>query len=159
VCLVTGASVGFGRSITEYVLSKGDVVVATMRKPEAVADLTKKYDSSKLLALRLDVTKPEEIAAAFSKAHQTFKKIDVVVNNAGYGAIGEVEGTPLDVARGIFEVNFWGSGNVAREAVKFFREVNNPTGGRLLQITSVAAFDGQPGIAYYSARCVVLCRL
>ncbi|KIJ39287.1 hypothetical protein M422DRAFT_257893, partial [Sphaerobolus stellatus SS14] len=61
VWLVTGASSGLGRAVTEHALSKGDIVVATLRKPEALADLSKKYDSSKLLVLKLDVKNAAEI--------------------------------------------------------------------------------------------------
>lgn len=107
-----------------------------------------------MLVVKLDVTKPAEIAAAFERAREVFGRIDVVLNNAGYGSLGEIEAQPDDVARGVFEVNFWGAANVSREAVKFFREANKPQGGRLIQITSMAGILGNPGIGYYTARYV-----
>ena len=126
--------------------------MATLRKPEVLSDLVAKYPASQFLVLKLDVTSPEDIKATFAKAVEIFGRIDVVYNNAGYGSLGEIEGTPDDVARGIFEVNFWGSTNVAREAVRVFRDVNKPCGGRLLQAASMAGAQGMPGIGYYSAR-------
>jgi len=149
---VTGSSVGLGRSTVEHLLAQGDKVVATLRKPPALSDLSAKYPASQLIVVKLDVTSPAEIKAAFAKAIETFGRVDVVYNNAGYGSLGEIEGTPDDVARGVFEVNFWGSTNVAREAVRIFRDVNKPSGGRLLQASSMSGSVGMPGIGYYSAR-------
>lgn len=66
-------------------------------------------------------------------------------------ALGEIEGTPLDVARQLFEVNFWGAINVAREAVRFFREENEPSGGYLLNVSSLASLVGPPGLGFYGS--------
>ncbi|KAF8957838.1 NAD-P-binding protein [Flammula alnicola] len=151
VWFITGASVGLGRATVEHVLEKGDKVVATLRKPSALSDLSAKYPASQLLVVKLDVTSPSDIKAAFAKAIEVFGRVDVVHNNAGYGSLGEIEGTPDEVARGVFEVNFWGSTNVAREAIHVFRDVNKPSGGRLLQASSMAGAQGMPGIGYYSA--------
>ena len=112
--------------------------------------------STKLLILKLDVTNPAEIEAAFSKVKETYGRLDVVYSNAGFGAVGETEGTPDDVARGLFEVNFWGSTNVALEAVRFFREENPIPGGKLLQASSIAGAVVWPGIGYYCARYVTV---
>jgi NAD(P)-dependent dehydrogenase (short-subunit alcohol dehydrogenase family) len=149
---VTGSSVGLGRCTVEHLLAQGEKVVATLRKPSALSDLSAKYPASQLLVVKLDVTSPADIEAAFAKAVETFGRVDVLYNNAGYGSVGEIEGTPDDVARGVFEVNFWGSTNVAREAIRVFRDVNKPAGGRLLQASSMAGAAGMPGIGYYSAR-------
>ena len=149
---VTGSSVGLGRGTVEHLLEQGEKVVATLRKPSAISDLSAKYPASQLLVVKLDVTSPADIKAAFAKAIETFGRVDAVYNNAGYGSLGEIEGTPDDVARGVFEVNFWGSTNVAREAIRVFRDVNKPSGGRLLQASSMAGFTGMAGIGYYSAR-------
>lgn len=73
-------------------------------------------------------------------------------NNAGYGIFSEIEATPDDVARSQFEVNFWGASNVSREAVRVFRDVNKPVGGRLLQASSNVSLIANPLMAYYSAR-------
>lgn len=151
---VTGTSVGLGRAAVLHLLEKGDKVIATLRKPEALADVSAKYPTDQLLVVKLDVTSASDIQAAFAKGIEHFGRIDVVYNNAGYGSLAEVEGTPDAVARGVFEVNFWGSANVSREAIRVFRDVNKPAGGRLIQASSMAGAQAMPGIGYYSARLV-----
>ncbi|KAI0738147.1 NAD-P-binding protein [Daedaleopsis nitida] len=152
VWFITGTSSGFGLEMTKHVLEKGDIAVATLRKPEVVEDLKKQYASEQLLVLKVDVTIPEDIIHAFQTTKEKFGRLDVVVNNAGYAVLGEVEGTPDDAARAMFEVNFWGSVHVAQEAVKLFRDVNAPgTGGRLIQISSGTGIIGHPSVGFYSA--------
>ncbi|KAH9840864.1 uncharacterized protein C8Q71DRAFT_741872 [Rhodofomes roseus] len=151
VWFITGSSSGFGRNMTELVLEKGDIVIATLRKPEVLADLTAKYSSDKLLIVKLDVSKPEEVKVAFAEAVAKFGRIDVVYNNAGFGILAEVEGTPEEQARAMFDVNFFGAANVSKEAVRVFRDVNQPQGGRLLQMSSMAVYGNSPGIGYYGA--------
>ncbi|CAL1712827.1 unnamed protein product [Somion occarium] len=141
VWLITGASSGFGRLMSELVLSKGDIAVATARKPEALDDLKAKYPSTKLLVLKLDVTQAHEIKDVFIKIKETFGRLDVVFNNAGYAMMGEVEATPEDAARTMFDTNFWGATNVSLETVKFFREENRPAGGRLIVNSSEKCFN------------------
>ncbi len=149
---VTGASSGFGRSIVERVLENGGIAVATLRKPEVLDDLKVKYPPTQLLVLKLDVTKTEDVTNAFSRAKESFGRIDVVYNNAGYGILAEFEGTPEDVARDLFEVNFWGALKIAREAIKFFREINKAgVGGRLLNLSSTVGLNPVPGLGYYTA--------
>ncbi|CAL1703529.1 unnamed protein product [Somion occarium] len=151
VWFITGTSSGFGRLTTEKVLSHGDIVVATARKPEALDDLKSQYPSSKLLVLPLDVTDYQQIKDAFSKAKDAFGRIDIVFNNAGRGLVGEVEGIPEEEARALFDTNFWGAMNVSREAVRFFREENKPAGGRLLVNSSRVGIQAMPLIGFYSA--------
>ena len=90
VWFITGASTGFGRKLAEAVLAKGDRVVATARKPESVADL-EQQDPSRARAVRLDVTDPAQVKASVQAATDAFGRIDVLVNNAGYGLMGAVE--------------------------------------------------------------------
>ncbi|KAG1792531.1 hypothetical protein EV424DRAFT_1413962 [Suillus variegatus] len=138
--------------MTEYALSQGDIVVATLRKPQVLSDLEARYSSDKLLVLKVDVTKQEDIDEAFARTRSAFGQLDVVFNNAGYGLFAEIEGTPDDQARGIFETNFWGATNVSRAAVKFFREVNEVgKGGIILQVSSVGGFNALPAMGYYAA--------
>lgn len=152
VCIVTGCSSGLGLELVRHVLSKGDIAVATLRKPEVLADLQAQYPADRLLVLKVDVTVHSDIIAAFQKMKEVFGRLDVVVSNAGYAVLGEVEGTPDDVARALFEVNFWGSVHVMQEAVKFFREVNAPgKGGRIIQISSVMGIVGFPACGFYNA--------
>ena len=127
-------------------------MVATARRPSILDELVSQYPSDRLLVLKLDVSQPQEIVDAFAQTKATFGRLDVVVNNAAWAAMGEVEAAQDEVVRSMFETNFWGAANVTREAVKFFREVNPPAvGGRLLQISSITGLIGGPGLAYYAA--------
>ncbi|KAI6030593.1 hypothetical protein F5J12DRAFT_299795 [Pisolithus orientalis] len=150
VWFITGSSSGFGLASTELVLQRGDKVVATLRKPTVLADLVSKYPDT-LLLLKLDVTQPEEVKLTFATARERFGRIDVVLSNAGYGIVSEIEGTSEKNARGLFETNFWGASYVCREAVRFFREENQPVGGRLIQVSSVSGVASNPGSAWYCA--------
>lgn len=152
VWLVTGSSSGFGRHVVVEALARGETVVATLRKPSDLDDLRAQYPPSQLLAVRLDVTKTDEIADAFRTAKHAFGRVDVVFNNAGTSFFANVEGTPEDRAHALFDVNFWGAANVMREAVRFFREENAPgAGGVLINLSSVVAVQGLPVFGYYSA--------
>lgn len=102
--LVTGASQGLGRVVTERVLEAGHNVVATMRKPEVFQSLQQQYPSERLLVLALDVTDPVQVEDAFAKAKESVKRIDVVFNNAGTCLVGDAEAVPNDVAKSLMEV-------------------------------------------------------
>ncbi|KAL7279597.1 hypothetical protein ACG7TL_006002 [Trametes sanguinea] len=150
--LVTGTSTGFGRTLTELVLEKGERVVATARDLTTLHGLSVEYDRDRLLAIKVDVTVLEEVEEAFARAKLVFGRIDVVVNNAGYAHLGEVESMPDSTAREIFETNFWGALKVTRAAIKFFRESNPPgVGGRLLQISSVLGVVALGAHTFYAA--------
>ena len=149
---VTGSSTGIGRATTECVLANGDIAVATLRTPAALADLSAMYGPNRLLVLPLDVTVRADIVRAFERAHEAFGRVDVVVSNAGVSVLAEVEGTADEAARAMFEVNFWGAAHVLCEAVRFMREANPPgAGGRIIQITSGTGFIGWPSCGFYSA--------
>lgn len=149
--IVTGASTGFGRLVTECALENGNIVVATLRKPSMISDLSTKYTASQLLVLQLDVSDPVAITAAFKQAVSLFGRVDVVLNNAGYYAVGEVEGFSDKNSRAMFDTVFWGAGNVMREAVRCFRDINRPMGGQLLNVSSRTALIPQPGSTPYGA--------
>ncbi|KAF8125627.1 NAD(P)-binding protein [Boletus edulis] len=151
VWFITGASSGFGRAMTEYLLKIGNKVVATLRKPESLSDLTAHYPHTQLLVVKVDVANEADITAAFAKAEEVFGRIDVVFNNAGVSVVGEVESLDEGDARGVFDVNFWGAVRVSKEAVRFFREVNKPIGGRLLQVSSRLGLVGAPACGFYCA--------
>jgi len=148
---VTASSGGFGRSLLELILKGGDIVVATLRTPSALRDLEQAYDESKLLVLPLDVTNAEQIRNAFQIATDKYGRIDFVYNLAGHSLIAEVEGTPEEDARALFEVNFWGATRVSNEAVRVFREVNKPQGGHLFVVSSLVALKPMAGTGFYSA--------
>ena len=149
--LVTGASSGFGLEMTRYALERGDRVVATLRNPAVLAEFTSSYSSTQLLVTRVDVTKYEEIKAAFQLAKETFGRVDVVFNNAGHALAGEAETTPEEPARKVFEVDFWGAVRVSQEAVRFFREENKPQGGHLIQNSAAAGIAAFPVLGFYTA--------
>lgn len=149
---VTGCSSGLGLDMTRAVLDKGDIAVATLRRPEVLADLKARYPADRLLVLKVDVSVHNDIIAAFQKTKEVFGRLDVVVSNAGYVVLGEIEGTPDDAARALFDVNFWGATHVLQEAVRFLREENEPgKGGRIIQITSGTGLFGFPSCGFYSA--------
>lgn len=137
--------------MTKTVLDNGDIAIATLRKPSALDDLKAKYPSDKLHIVKLDVTNRDDIAAAFKYAEEKLGRIDIVFNNAGHSMLAEVEGTPDEVAKKMFDVNFWGAMNVSKEVVRFFREVNKPQGGRLWNVSSIAGILPLASLGYYSA--------
>lgn len=146
VWFITGSSTGFGRELAEEVLEQGHKVIATARKTEAVQDFVEKYPDT-ARAVKLDVTKPEEVRAAIDEAVKEFGRIDVLVNNAGYGLIGAIE-EPLDEQiRQQFETNVFGVLNVLRAALPVLREQK---GGHILNLSSVGGFVAFPSSGYYT---------
>ncbi|GJE91660.1 SDR family oxidoreductase [Phanerochaete sordida] len=151
VWLVTGSSSGFGLAICKRALAEGDNVVATLRTPSALDALAAQYPEN-LLVAQVDVTRADEVAAAFRAAKARFGRVDVVFNNAGVSIAGEVESVPEEDARRVMDVNFWGAVHVSKEAVRFFREENPAgAGGLLLNVSSDGAHTSFPGVTYYQA--------
>jgi len=152
VWLVTGTSTGFGRALVDILLEAGERVVATLRTPHVLQDLQKKYDSKQLLVLTLDVTNASQVTNVFETIKKSFGRLDVVVNNAGYTYLAEVEAMSDAAANEQMDVLFWGPVRITKAAVKFFREVNPPgKGGRILQMSSIGGFSGMPLSTFYSA--------
>ena len=147
VWFVTGASSGFGRAISSAALERGDRVVATARDTESVAELVDDGDG-RALALELDVTDPEAARAAFDEAVSRFGRVDVVVNNAGYGHVGAVEELTDDEWHQQFDVNLFGVINVTRAALPQLRKQRS---GHLVQMSSLNGVEGLPGGGYYAA--------
>ncbi|KAF7308773.1 NAD(P)-binding protein [Mycena kentingensis (nom. inval.)] len=157
VWFITGASSGFGLLMATKALANGDKVVATLRKPEVIEDFAAQYTKEQLLVLKVDVVKNEEIKAALAAAKETFGRIDVVFNNAGFGIIHEVESADEENARRMFEVNFWGAVHVSQQAIAFFRDVNKPAGGLLMNMSSMFGVDASPAAGFYCAQCILVC--
>ena len=120
VWFVTGSSRGLGRTIVETALEAGDRVAATARHPERLQDLLDKYGDAVLL-LRLDVTEYEAAARVVAHSREAFGRIDVVVNNAGYGDLAAFEDTTIDSFRTQINTNFYGVVNVSKAAVPVLR--------------------------------------
>ena len=93
-----------GLSVTEYLLATGDIVIAAVRRPESMKEHQLEYGADRFLVVKVDVKNQEDIDAAFKKAEGTFGRIDVVYNNAGYSAVGEVEAMPMSDGHEMFEV-------------------------------------------------------
>jgi len=147
VWFITGCSTGFGRELAKLVLGRGWRAVVTARDPKSVQDLVAgKEDLA--LALKLDVTKAEQVAEAAKKAEAKFGRIDVLVNNAGYGFLSAVEEGQEDEIRAQFETNFFGLAAMTRAVLPLMRKQRS---GHILNISSIGGFIGFPGVAYYNA--------
>jgi len=151
VWLITGCSAGgLGASIAKHVHQLGHNVVATARNIHSLDYLP---EDPKVLKLSLDVTSQESITAAVNSAVKHFGRLDVVINNAGYGSMGELEGFPEDEARKQMETNFWGPVLLTRESIRMFREVNAPgQGGTIVQVSSMGGYLAYQGNSFYHAR-------
>jgi len=121
VWFITGCSTGFGRELAKMILEKGWNAVVTARKPEQVADLVKGYEDNSLL-LKLDVTDKDQIAKAIAETEAKFGKIDVLVNNAGYGYFTSIEEGEEDKIRAQFETNFFGLVNMTQAVLPGMRK-------------------------------------
>src|SRR3954447_25612364 len=152
VWFVTGSSRGLGRAVVEVALEAGDRVAATARNPDRLRDLLDKYGDA-VLPLRLDVTDYAAAARVVSQAAETFGRIDVVVNNAGYADLGSFEDTTIDSFRAQIDTDFYGVVNVSKAAVPVLREQGN---GHIFQVASLIVRLSGPGLtAYQAAKCAV----
>lgn len=148
---MTGCSSGIGAAICKYVASQGHRLVATARKVETLNYLE---DSPSVLKLSLDVTSASARAAALTAAIERFGRIDVLVNNAGYGLMGDTEALAEVDMRALMETNFWAALYLTREAIRIFREVNpknGSIGGIVVQVSSIGGRAGFAGSALYHA--------
>jgi len=142
---ITGASSGIGQATAQYFLAKGWNVVATMRSPEK-QDILKNGDN--LLVLALDVEKPESFQQVIDTAIAKFGKIDVLLNNAGYGQHGLFEATSSAQIQRQFSVNFFGTVEITRALLPHFRANK---GGNIITITSGVGRVTVPLVSTYAA--------
>jgi NAD(P)-dependent dehydrogenase (short-subunit alcohol dehydrogenase family) len=147
VWFITGSSRGLGRSLTAAVLASGDKVAATARSPEILHELAEKYPG-RLYPLKLDVTKREEIYRAVEDTIAHFGKIDVLVNNAGFGIVGAAEAYTDEQVRSQLETNLYAPIEITRAVLPYMRKQRS---GRILQISSIGGRVGNPGISMYQA--------
>ncbi|MEP9365768.1 oxidoreductase [Xanthobacter sp. VNH20] len=145
--LITGCSAGFGRVLAEAVLARGDRVMLTARDPATLADLAARYPET-ARAAKLDVTHPGDAAAAVAATQAAFGRLDVLVNNAGYGILGAVEEAAPEEYRALFDVNVFGLIETTRAALPLMRQ---GTGGRIVQFSSNLGLLSRAGYGYYSA--------
>jgi len=147
VWLVTGSASGLGRSIAEAVLASGDRLVATARDPHRLEDLLKKY-GDQVRTAPLDVADEDAAKAAVQVAVAAFGRLDVVVNNAGYGDFAPFEQLSSERFKALIDTNFYGVVNVTRAALPIMRKQKS---GTILQISSVGGRITRPGNAVYHA--------
>jgi NAD(P)-dependent dehydrogenase (short-subunit alcohol dehydrogenase family) len=147
VWFITGTSKGFGRVWAEAALERGDQVVATARDASTLAPLTERYGEN-VLALALDVQDQEADFAAVQQAHERFGRLDVVVNNAGYGLFGSVEEVTPDQARDQIETNLFGALWVTKAALPIMREQGS---GHIIQVSSIGGVTAFPEVGLYHA--------
>lgn len=145
VWLITGSSTGFGRMLAEAVLDQGETVVLTARNRQQVEDLTAKFPD-RTLAARLDVTNPTEVREVVKVAIATFGRIDVLVNNAGYGTLGAIEEASDEEIRRQFETNVFGALDLTRAVLPHMRQQRS---GHIINFSSVGGFVSFPGSGIY----------
>jgi NAD(P)-dependent dehydrogenase (short-subunit alcohol dehydrogenase family) len=147
VWLVTGASSGFGRAISEAALAAGDDVVAAVRRPQAVADLVESAPG-RVTAIGLDVTDAERIEAAVAEAIAWRGHLDVLVNNAGRGLVGAAEETTDNELRELMDLHFFGPVALTRAVLPHMRGRGS---GAIVQMSSQGGRLSFPGVGGYSA--------
>lgn len=147
VWFITGSSRGLGRSLTAAVLANGDYVAATARKPEQLNDLVEKYPGQ-IYPIQLDVTEYDEVYQSVIAAVAHFGRIDVLVNNAGFGITGAAEAFTDQQVRSQLETNLYAPIEVTRAVLPYMRKQGS---GRILQISSVGGRVGGPGLTMYQA--------
>jgi NAD(P)-dependent dehydrogenase (short-subunit alcohol dehydrogenase family) len=147
VWFITGTSRGFGREWAIAALERGDKVAATARNTASLDDLVEKY-SDAVLPIQLDVTDRQADFAAVKQAHDHFGRLDIVVNNAGYGQFGFIEELSEQDARDQFETNVFGALWVTQAALPYLREQRS---GHIIQVSSIGGITAFPNVGIYSA--------
>ena len=145
VWFITGCSTGLGREFARAALAHGFRVVATARDPQSIAEFVK---DGQAIALKLDVADPAAIAAAVHEAERVFGRIDVLINNAGYGYVAAVEEGEDAAIRRQFETNFFGLAALIRAVLPGMRARRS---GGIVNISSVGGLRGSPAGGYYCA--------
>jgi len=141
VILITGGSSGIGKSVGEFLTTKGFKVYGTSRNPE-------RYKESKFPIIALDVKVVDSISKAVENVINIEGRLDVVINNAGVGITGPIEETPEEQIQHNFDTNFFGPINVIKAALPQMRKQNS---GLIINITSIAGYMGLPYRGIYSA--------
>ncbi|QLL08955.1 oxidoreductase [Mycobacterium vicinigordonae] len=145
--LITGCSTGLGRALSEAVVEAGHNAVVTARDVTKVADLAE-ANPDRVLAITLDVTKPEQVTDAVQKARERFDGIDVLVNNAGYGYRAAVEEGDDAEVRALFETHFFGSVSMIKAVLPDMRKRHS---GAIVNISSIGVQLTPVGSGYYAA--------
>jgi NAD(P)-dependent dehydrogenase (short-subunit alcohol dehydrogenase family) len=144
IWLITGISRGFGLALAEALLARGDIVIGTTRDGSAAVPRGK----GRLEVLALDVMDAQAVKTTVAAAFRLHGRIDVIVNNAGYGLLSSVEEANDEEIERVFAVNFHGTRRVIQAALPHLRAQRS---GHIVNITSMAAVAPNPGSGYYSA--------
>ncbi|MGE8302189.1 MAG: SDR family NAD(P)-dependent oxidoreductase, partial [Sphingobacterium paramultivorum] len=147
IVFITGASKGFGKLWAEALLKRGDKVAASARNIAALAELKAAYGDN-LLAVELDVNSRENVFSAVNKIKDHFGRIDVLINNAGFGLFGTTEETSEQQARDQMETNFFGSLWVAQAVLPIMRAQKS---GPIIQVSSFLGLTTIPLLGLYNA--------
>jgi NAD(P)-dependent dehydrogenase (short-subunit alcohol dehydrogenase family) len=147
VWFITGTSKGFGRIWAEAALARGDRVAATARDAKTLAPLVERY-GSRVAAIALDVADKAMVDAAVAEAHARFGRLDVVINNAGYGLFGAIEEVSEAEARAQIETNLFGALWVTQAAIPIMRAQGS---GHIIQVSSIGGVSAFPTIGLYHA--------
>lgn len=147
VWFITGSSRGLGRSLAAAVLAKGDRVVATARNIDSLKSLVLEY-GEQVFPLKLDVTNYDQVYLAVESAVAHFGRIDVLVNNAGFGIVGAAEAYTEAEVRGQLETNLYAPIEITRAVLPHMRA---QASGRILQISSIGGRVGNAGVTIYQA--------
>jgi NAD(P)-dependent dehydrogenase (short-subunit alcohol dehydrogenase family) len=147
VWFITGCSTGFGRELAKEVLASGYRAAVASRNIDDVKDIIEAYPDN-AIAVKLDVTQADQIAAAVTQVQDTFGQIDVLVNNAGIGYFGAIEESEEDEVRRMFEINFFGLANVTKAVLPILRKQRS---GHILNVASIGGLVGFPAVGFYNA--------
>jgi NAD(P)-dependent dehydrogenase (short-subunit alcohol dehydrogenase family) len=146
VWLVTGCSTGFGRELVKLIAEKGEFVIGTVRKKEQVIEL-ESISNDLVTGVVLDVQDQASIDIVSRQIAKKFGRLDVLVNNAGYGTLGPIEETDESEIQRQFDVNVFGAVRMIKLALPFMRKQKS---GHILNITSIAGLNGFPGVGIYN---------
>lgn len=147
VWIITGASSGFGRAFAEHALEQGYNVVVTARSASKLAEIVS-LNPERVLAVTMDVTDPGQVENAARQAIERFGRVDVLINNAGYGIVGALEETPDSELRAQMETNFFGAVSVLQAILPFMREQRS---GAIVNMSSLGGQLSFGGFSAYSA--------
>lgn len=147
IWFITGSSKGFGRVWAEAALERGDKVAATARNLDSLQALNEKYGDN-VLTLALDVTNKAVVDEAVKRAHDHFGRLDVVINNAGYGQFGAMEEVSEQEIRDQLETNLFGALWVTQAVLPYLREQGS---GHIIQVSSIGGVNAFPNIGAYHA--------
>lgn len=147
IWFITGTSRGFGREWAIAALDRGDKVAATARNTDSLADLVEQYGDA-ILPIALDVTDKDAATAAVMQAHEKFGRLDIVINNAGYGHFGFVEEISEKDARAQIETNLFGALWITQAALPVMRAQKS---GHIIQVSSIGGISAFPLVGIYHA--------